>query len=160
MPTEINTQNNTDIPPEKRALTPELVLELWSRTYNREGKPDWSHIFPYYHPDIIFEDSIQKIEGITDFTAMCDCLAQRCEQLNMDILSIAGNDLEIFFLWKMTMMFRRFPSTPMYGSTYLRLDEAGMIIHQRDYYDIWGDIFNGIPGFRRLYRAFMHKYFG
>lgn len=27
-------------------LTPERVRELWSKTYNREGKPDWSHIFP------------------------------------------------------------------------------------------------------------------
>ncbi len=36
----------------------------------------------------------------------------------------------------------------------------GRIIHQRDYYDLWGDIFNGIPGFRRLYRRFMRRYFG
>ena len=36
------------------ALTPERFRELWSRTYNTEGKPDWSHIFPYYHEEIIF----------------------------------------------------------------------------------------------------------
>ena len=29
-------------------LTKDLVLELWSKTYNTEGKPDWSHILPYY----------------------------------------------------------------------------------------------------------------
>ncbi len=27
-------------------LTVDRVRELWSRTYNREGKPDWSHISP------------------------------------------------------------------------------------------------------------------
>ena len=47
-------------------LTTERIRELWSRTYNREGKPDWSHIFPYYHDDIIFEDSIQRVEGKAD----------------------------------------------------------------------------------------------
>ena len=29
-------------------LTLELVKELWSKTYNTNGKPDWSHILPYY----------------------------------------------------------------------------------------------------------------
>ncbi|HGJ65633.1 TPA: hypothetical protein ENS27_09610, partial [bacterium] len=46
-----------------KPLTADSVLELWSRTYNTKGKPDWSHIFPYYHPDIIFQDIIQKVEG-------------------------------------------------------------------------------------------------
>lgn len=45
-------------------LNAERVRELWSRTYNREGKPDWSHILPYYHEDIVFQDSIQRLEGI------------------------------------------------------------------------------------------------
>jgi hypothetical protein len=35
-----------------------------------------------------------------------------------------------------------------------------MIIEQRDYYDLWGDIFNGIPRFGKLYRKFMFKHFG
>ena len=42
-------------------LTTETIQELWSITYNRDGKPEWSHIFPYYSDDIIFEDSIQRI---------------------------------------------------------------------------------------------------
>ena len=45
-------------------LTPERIQDLWSRTYNTDGKPDWSHLFPYYHEKIIFEDSIQRVEGI------------------------------------------------------------------------------------------------
>ena len=42
-------------------LNVELVKKLWSQTYNTEGKPDWSHIIPYYHENIVFQDSIQKI---------------------------------------------------------------------------------------------------
>ena len=58
----------------------------------------------------------------------------------------------------MTMVFRKFPSTPMYGSTRLTLHEDGRIIEQRDYYDLWGDIFNGVPYFKKPYRAFMRKF--
>ena len=141
-------------------LTIERILELWSKTYNREGKPDWSHLFPYYHDDIVFHDSIQRIEGITEFKALCKRLTDRCEQLIMEINSIAQNENEIIFDWKMTMMFRRWPSSPIFGCTKLTLGEDHRIIEQRDYYDLWGDIFNGIPWFRKIYRRFMHRYFG
>lgn len=141
-------------------LTPEMLRELWGKTYNSDGKPDWSHIFPYYHDDIVFHDSIQRIEGKEDFIALCNRLTDRCEQLQMDILSTAQNENEIFFEWKMTMMFKKFPSTPMFGCTKLTFGEDNRIIMQRDYYDLWGDIFNGIPWFHRPYRKFMHKYFG
>ncbi|MFO7636681.1 MAG: nuclear transport factor 2 family protein [Clostridia bacterium] len=141
-------------------LTVESVLVLWSKTYNTSGKPDWSHIFPYYHPDIIFQDSVQKLEGIDDFLAMCNRLTRRCKQLQMDIGNIAQHGNVILMDWKMTMSFRKAPSTPIYGSTRLTLHEDGRIIEQRDYYDLWGDIYNGIPYFRRFYRWFMRKLFG
>ena len=141
-------------------LTIERLCDLWSKTYNQVGKPDWSHIFPYYHDDVIFQDSIQRIEGKEAFMALCNRLTRRCEQLNMHIQSIARQDNQILFDWKMVMKFRRWPSTPIYGSTTLTLAEDGRIIAQRDYFDLWGDIFNGIPRFRRIYRRFMHRYFG
>ena len=147
-----------------KPLTTETILELWSKTYNTDGKPDWSHLFPYYHPEITFQDSIQRIDGIEDFKAMCDRLTRRCKQLRMDIQSIAPGKTgsRDFFImdWKMTMSFRKSPNTPIFGCTRILLHEDGRIIEQRDYYDLWGDIFNGVPGFGRLYRKFMHRFFG
>ena len=141
-------------------LTTERVLLLWSKTYNTDGKPDWSHLFPYYHPDIVFQDSIQRIEGFEDFAAMCARLTKRCKKLQMDIEHIVSDSGTIMMDWKMTMSFRKSPNTPIYGSTRLTLHEDGRIIEQRDYYDLWGDIYNGIPGFRKVYRWFMHRFFG
>lgn len=142
------------------SLSKEMIRELWSRTYNTDGKPDWSHIFPYYHPDIVFQDSIQRVEGIVEFKALCNRLTQRCKQLRMEILSLAQDDNVILMDWIMTMSFKKFPDTPIYGSTKLTFHVDGRIIGQRDYYDLWGDIFNGIPRFCKLYRNFMHKKFG
>jgi hypothetical protein len=141
-------------------LTSELVRELWSRTYNTKGKPDWSHIFPYYHQNIIFEDIIQRVEGKDAFVAMCNRLTERCEQLLMEITSIAEDPPVILMEWKMTMIFRKTPSTPVFGCTRLTLGENGQIIFQRDYYDLWGDIFKNVPVMRSLYPKFMHKLFG
>ena len=146
---------------EKRlTLDLDTVAALWSKTYNTDGKPDWSHIFPYYHPDVVFQDSIQRIEGKEEFIALCRRLTDRCRQLRMDIHSVAQNGNVFFLQWTMTMMFNKFPSTPVYGSTVLTLHEDGRIISQRDYYDLWGDIFNGIPWFKGPYRRFMHRKFG
>ncbi len=141
-------------------LNIDTVKELWSQTYNREGKPDWSHIFKYYHKDIVFQDTIQRIEGIDDFVAMCNRLTKRTKQLQMEIVSITQNENVIMFDWVMTMMFKKYPNTPMFGATKLVLSHDGLIIQQRDYYDLWGDIFNNIPRFGTMYRRFLKRKFG
>jgi len=146
----------TPLPP----LTEELVLTLWSRTYNTSGKPDWSHIFPYYAEDIVFQDPIQRVMGKPAFVAMCNRLTKRCQELKMDITSIASSENVIFMQWTMTMVFRKTPSTPIYGCTRLSLNAAGLIAQQRDYYDLWGDIFANVPGMKRAYLSFMRKHFG
>lgn len=143
-----------------RLIDIDLIKELWSQTYNTHGKPDWSHIFPYYHKDLIFQDTIQRIEGIDDFTAMCKRLTTRTKELNMEIVSIAQNGDVILFDWIMTMMFKKWPSTHLYGSTKLKIADNRYIIEQRDYYDLWGDIFNNIPRFGKMYRRFLTKRFG
>ncbi len=141
-------------------LTASNFLSLWSKTYNKTGKPDWSHIFPYYHEDIIFHDTVQRIEGKKPFMAMCNRLTERCERLEMDISSLSFSDKNIFMEWKMTMIFRKAPSTPIYGCSKLTLADDGRIIEQRDYYDLWGDIFQNVPLMKKLYPKFMFRLFG
>ncbi len=109
---------------------------------------------------MVFQDSIQRIEGIEEFVALCERLTKRCEMLQMEIHSIAQNANIVLMDWTMTMVFKKSPSTPIYGSTKLVLHEDGRIIEQHDYYDLWGDIFNGIPYFKKAYRKFMRKNFG
>jgi hypothetical protein len=144
----------------RKPLNIDTIRDLWTQTYNTSGKPDWSHIFPYYHKEIVFHDSIQRIEGIEDFILMCNRLTKRTKELKMEIISIAQNENIIIFDWIMTMMFKKYPSTPLYGSTKLKISEDGYIIEQRDYYDLWGDIFNKIPHFGKMYRRFLIKKFG
>lgn len=145
-----------DIP----SLTEETIREYWSKTYNKDGKPDWSHIFPFYHDNIRFQDSIQTVEGFDDFKAMCMRLTKRSKSLEMNLLNINKKDNVILMEWIMTMSFRRSPKTRMYGATRLTLHEDGRILEQRDYYDLWGDIYDNVPVWRRIYRWFMRTFFG
>jgi limonene-1,2-epoxide hydrolase len=142
------------------SLSTTQIKELWSKTYNRDGKPDWSHIFPYYHEEIVFKDAIQKIVGIDEFKNLCERLTARCQQLKMNIPSIVMENNIIFMEWEMTMIFKKFPSSTIYGATKLTLHQDGRIIEQRDFFDLWGDIFDNIPWFAKPYRRFMKKKFG
>ncbi|MEZ5072473.1 MAG: nuclear transport factor 2 family protein [Bacteroidales bacterium] len=141
-------------------LDAESIKGLWSKTYNTEGKPDWSHILPYYHRDIHFRDSIQELHGLEEFQAMTKRLTDRSKDLRMDILRTSQNGRDIFIEWVMTITFKKNPNSEMYGCSRVTLDEEGMIIEQRDYYDLWGDIFDNIPRFGKAYRRFMKRKFG
>ena len=152
----MNNNNNFNL----SSLNAIQIKELWSKTYNRDGKPDWFHIFPYYHEEIVFKDTIQKIVGIDEFKNLCKRLTARCQQLKMNIPSIVKEDNIIFIEWEMTMIFKKYPSSTIYGTTRLTLHKDGRIIEQRDYYDLWGDIFDNIPWFAKPYRRFVKKKFG
>jgi hypothetical protein len=141
-------------------LTKDLVLDLWSKTYNTEGNPDWSHILPYYDNNIYFRDSIQEIRGIEEFTAMTGRLAKRSKDLKMKIVNAVMENNIILMEWEMTLSFKKYPSSILYGSSRLTLNEEGKISEQRDYYDLWGDIFDNIPRFGKAYRRFLIKKFG
>jgi hypothetical protein len=141
-------------------LTKELVKELWSKTYNTEGNPDWSHILPYYDDNILFRDSIQEIRGINEFTAMTERLSKRSKDLKMNIVNAVMEENIIFMEWEMTLSFKKYPSSVLYGSSRLTLSEGGKILEQRDYYDLWGDIFDNIPRFGKAYRRFLIRKFG
>jgi len=138
----------------------ETIKELWSKTYNTEGKPDWSHILPYYDDSIYFRDSIQELSGIEAFRVMTENLTKRSKDLKMNIVNAVLQENIVFLEWEMTIKFKKNPSSVLYGSSRLTLNSNGKIIGQRDYYDLWGDIFDNIPRFGKAYRKFMKRKFG
>jgi limonene-1,2-epoxide hydrolase len=143
-----------------KTVTIDTIKELWSKTYNTEGKPDWSHILPYYDDNIYFRDSIQEIHGIEEFTAMTERLAKRSKDLKMNIVNTIMEANLVFLEWEMTIKYKKNPSSVLYGTSRLTFNKEGKIIEQRDYYDLWGDIFDNIPRFSKAYRKFMRKKFG
>ena len=78
----------------------------------------------------------------------------------MKIVRAVGEQHNIFIEWEMTIGFKKYPNSIMYGSSRLTINNEGKIIEQRDYYDLWGDIFDNIPRFGKAYRRFMKRKFG
>ena len=143
-----------------RIESKEQFVELWTKIYNTEGKSDWSHILPYYDDKIYFHDSVQEIRGIKEFKAMTVRLGERSKDLRMKIVNILFDGNIIFFEWEMGLSFKKTPDSKIFGASRLTLNDNGKIISQRDYYDLWGDILDNIPGLGKGYRKFMRKMFG
>ncbi len=143
-----------------RIKSKEQFVELWTKIYNTESKPDWSHILPYYDDKIYFRDTIQEIRGKKEFKAMTERLVERSKDLRMKIVNILFEGNIIFFEWEMGLSFKKTPDSKIFGASRLILNDNGKIIDQRDYYDLWGDILDNIPGLGKGYRKFMRKVFG
>jgi ketosteroid isomerase-like protein len=149
------------------ATTSEFVIrdvaqltDLWTRVYNATGRPDWSHLLPYYADDIHFTDSVQEIHGIQPFSEMVERLTRRSSELRMAVLHSMMQGNVIFMEWEMTILFRNTRTSVVHGASRLTLNAEGKIAEQRDYYDLWGDIFDNVPVWNKLYRKFMRKVFG
>jgi hypothetical protein len=145
---------------QKKDMTLERFREIWEIPYGQGKKPDYSRIYPYYHPDCRFQDSVQAFQGKDKFVQMCDRLQKRCSELYMDVHAMAKNGNIFFVQWTMTMRFRRTPLTPLQGATRVTVDDAGLITEQRDYYDLWGDSLDAIPVMGKMYRWFMKTVMG
>jgi len=129
-----------------QVLTLEEIKDLWSRTYNTEGRPDWSHILPYYDENIFFKDSIQEIRGKEEFTKMTERLTKRSQDLKMKIVNAVQQGNIVFLEWEMTISYKKYPSSVVYGASRLTFNDEGKIIEQRDYYDLWGIFLTIFPG--------------
>jgi limonene-1,2-epoxide hydrolase len=144
-----------------KRLKLEDVREVFSKTTGEGGELDMSHLYRYYHPDIHFQDSIQETHGRKEFIIMMERLVRRCSRgFAMEIRNAAQNGNVIFMHWIMHMRFMGTPAMKLDGTSILTLNEEGLVVDQRDHYDLWGDTFDVIPGINWFYRFFLKNFVG
>ncbi len=119
----------------------------------------WDHILPYYDKNIFFKDSIQEIRGIAEFTKMTRRLMKRSRNLEFLVRNSVMEENLIFMEWEIVISYKKYPKSSIYGASRILLRD-GKIVEQRDYYDLWGDIFDNIPFIKKVYRRFMRGRFG
>ena len=97
---------------------------------------------------------------IEKFKAMTERLTTRSKDLKMNIVRAVKQENIIFIEWEMTISYKKNPSSVLYGTSRMTINEDGKIAEQRDYFDLWGDILDNIPRFGNVYRQFMKRKFG
>lgn len=115
---------------------------------------DVSIVREHYHPDVVFRDAIQKVQGRDAVIEMLLRFPQRCKELRCIVHRVAQDGNVIFVEWTTEMKIRdRIPELADDGVSRLVLDEDGMVIDHRDYFDLWGDMIDSFPRVSRVYRS-------
>ena len=142
-----------DAPPSE-GLDLDTARRLFSEM-DADAEADFGLIETYYHPQVRFRDPIQSLEGREAFIEMTKRLLSRCRELRARVNDGAQTDRVIILQWTMEMKIGPTPLTSIEGCTKLKLDERGLVVEHRDYFDLWGDSLGSTPGIGRLYRWFV-----
>ena len=138
-------------------LTLERARQLFERT--PDGKPDYTIVHEFYHPDLRFQDPLQELRGRDAFIEMSDSFVGKVYDFEAKIDQAAQTGNVIFLQWTMHYRFGK-PTNPVMrseGTTKLELNEQGQVVLHRDYFDMWGDAIRSFKPARGLYDRLMKK---
>lgn len=147
-----------EVPHLPTSSTTGLDLDTARRLFGEmaaDAEADFGLIETYYHPNVRFRDPIQALEGREAFIEMSQRLVSRCRELRARVNDAAQTGRTIFLQWTMEMKLGPTPLTRIEGCTKLTLDERGLVVEHRDYFDLWGDSLASTPGIGKLYRWFV-----
>ncbi len=135
-----------------------LTLDKARQLFSFRGKSkvgegvDMQLVRTHYHPQVHFKDAIQELDGKEAVIEMLQRFPQRCDDLRCTVEMAIQQDNVIVIEWLMTMRVAPLPEMTNHGVTKLTLDENGMVIRHRDFFDLWGDMIDAFPRAARLYR--------
>ena len=115
----------------------------------------------YFTDDMIFEDPLQRIEGIEEYREMNERLLKKNHDLKIEMEESAQNGPHIMFTFSLSMApSKKRPDMRIYntGMTYVRLNEEGKIEYHRDYWDFNSMFLSAFPdGVLRAYKRVVKK---
>jgi hypothetical protein len=105
-----------------------------------------------YDRDVVFRDPLQTLNGCEAFVAMNRRVMTRARHLSFDVKDSLGGGDSLFLAWTMSYAPRRGPTLVFEGASYARV-QGGVIVEQRDYWDLLSSLAESIPIVRNLYAA-------
>ncbi len=141
-------------------LDAQKVHELFSMWDKKV--PNVEELREWFADDMVFEDPLQRIEGIEDYREMNERLLKKNHDLNIEMEESAQNGPHIMFTFSLSMApSKKRPKMRIHntGMTYVRLNAAGKIEYHRDYWDFNTMFLSAFPeGARRAYKRFVGRF--
>lgn len=132
------------------------MFSLWDKEV-----PSVEDLRTYFTDDMIFEDPLQRIEGLEAYREMNERLLKKNADLIIEMREHAQNGPHIMFTFSLSMApNKKRPQRKAYveGMTYVRLNEEGKIDYHRDYWDFAPMFLGMFPApILRLYKRFTAK---
>ncbi len=119
---------------------------------HRDGERALARLADLYDRNVVFRDPLQTVSGRESFMAMNRRIMTRGQRLSFDVKDVLSGADSLFLAWTMTYEPHRGPIVVFEGATHARV-RGGMIVEQRDYWDLLSSVAQGIPVVRDLYAA-------
>jgi len=138
-------------------LDAQAVHELFSM-WDKEV-PSIEELRQYFADDLVFEDPLQRIEGLEAYWAMNERLLKANTDLKIQMEESAQNGRHIMFTYSLSMSPSKKMSKMLHvtGMTYVRLNDEGKIEYHRDYWDFLGAMLSMFPRALRVYKRLVAK---
>jgi hypothetical protein len=104
-----------------------------------------------YHKQIEFQDPMQSVVGIEPFIEANRRLVKRAKSLSFKLETVVEQDGNLFVVWTLMLKPMVGPAMTVEGTTHAIIRD-GLIVYQRDYWDLLSSIANAIPGVGMVYR--------
>ncbi len=121
-------------------------------SFEREGEGAIARLARIYDRDVVFDDPLQTLRGREAFLAMNRRILRRARRLSFDVSDVASGGGAIFLAWKMLYQPRVGPTLTFVGATRART-RAGLIVEQRDYWDLLSSVAQSLPLVGRIYAS-------
>jgi hypothetical protein len=120
--------------------------------FERDGERSLAKLAALYDVGLVFHDPLQTLRGRDAFLAMNRRLLRRARRIAFEVPKAIGTGDALFLVWTMTYEPRRGSPIVFEGSSYAKVRD-GLVVQQRDYWDLLSSIAQSTPILRSLYKA-------
>jgi ketosteroid isomerase-like protein len=121
-------------------------------SFEREGDAAIARLAKLYDEDVVFRDPLQTLRGRAAFVAMNRRILARARRCSFEVANVAAAKGSIFLAWTMLYEPRRGPTIVFEGATHART-RGGLIVEQRDYWDLLSSVAQSLPVVRDVYAS-------
>ena len=144
--------------------TPQLDARAVHELFSGWDKqvPSVDEMRQWFADDLVFEDPLQRTEGIAEYREMNERLLKKNQDLVIAMEESAQNGRHIMFTFSLELApSRKRPNLRIYnsGMTYVRLNDDGKIEYHRDVWDLNTMFLSAAPArVRNAYRKFVKRF--
>ncbi len=131
----------------------ERVVHRFKRLYQQlnAGNAHGSLIDQVYSPEMVFEDSFHRIEGVPDFKAYCASVYENLSYCHFEFHQSWINQEDAMLIWTMRYAHPRLNKgneITLEGASHIRFDNIryeGKVYYHRDYFDGGRLLYEHVP---------------
>lgn len=131
-------------------------LTEFKNWYETLSENSLKNIEQYYSADIFFKDPFNEIKGISKLEIIFLEMFDQLDEPRFQIIDIVQQEEQVFLTWNFFFTYSK-KAYSIHGSSHLKLNDTGLVIYHRDYWDVGEELLLKIPFIGSVYGILRKK---